>query len=67
MVETFLKIEEKAQMSAEKIKLPKDKNRPIVALSADFNDERLNIGLSYSRALYTCGALPIVLCPTEIT
>jgi putative glutamine amidotransferase len=52
-------------MSTEKIKLPKDKNRPVVALSADFNDEKVNLGLSYSRALYTCGALPVVLCPTD--
>ena len=65
MVETFLKIEEIAQMTAEKIKLVKEKNRPIVALSADFDDEKQKLGLSYSRALYTCGALPVVLCPTD--
>lgn len=65
MVETFLKIKEIAQMTAEKIKLPKDKKRPIVALSADFNDEKLNLGLSYSCALYACGAIPVVLCPTD--
>ncbi|MBR0450070.1 MAG: gamma-glutamyl-gamma-aminobutyrate hydrolase family protein, partial [Clostridia bacterium] len=52
-------------MTAEKFKLVKEKNRPIVALSADFDDEKLKLGLSYSRALYTCGALPVVLCPTD--
>ena len=52
-------------MSDEKIKLSKDKNRPTVALSADFDDEKLKLGLFYSRALYTCGALPVVLCPTD--
>ena len=65
MVETFLKIKEITQMSAEKIKLPKDKNRPIVALSADFNKEKLMLGRAYCSALYTCGVLPIVLCPTD--
>lgn len=52
-------------MTAENRKIPKHKNRPIIALSADFSGEALKLGLSYSRALYSCGALPVALCPTD--
>ena len=41
------------------------KNRPIIALSADFSGDALKLSRAYSRALYLCGAIPVVLCPTD--
>ena len=52
-------------MSAQNSDLEKGEKRPLIALSADFNEEKLNLGRAYSRALYECGALPTVLCPTS--
>ncbi len=47
------------------IKSSEEKKRPIIGLSANVEDQTIRLFLTYSRALYACGALPVALCPTS--
>ncbi|MBE6607174.1 MAG: gamma-glutamyl-gamma-aminobutyrate hydrolase family protein [Ruminococcaceae bacterium] len=42
-----------------------EKNKPIIGIAANLDDYGVQLGLTYIRALYGVGALPVILCPTE--